>query len=228
MLDDIQGDLGIVEPQDSPPETTPEVIPEPAEIPAEPTATPNEGDGQKVPYERFKEVNDELRSLREEINSLKKPQQDINNNELPEWQKPEWQPQSWDEVINLSKQQALAEIEAKQSKQEQVRTQLDEWVGAKTKENTSFNEDTFFKFAKDFPIGDMNHLNAVYGAYQKVQEAEKRGIDMALKVKNTPEQVSKPNTPSPSAGESDYSRVIKSRGQDMVDVALEAYNRRTT
>lgn len=111
---------------------------------------------------------------------------------------PNWQPESYADLAKAIKmaeergqKRTLEKLQEMESKREEAKNQVDNFIGGIKAKDKTFNEDDFYQFATKhkFPINTIQDLNAVYSAYADLHttvkateerlkgEKEKRGKD---------------------------------------------------
>ena len=192
-------------------DSSPEEVSTPEEVQSEevaPSPSIEQPKEQYVPYDRFKEVNEgykELKAWKEQVES-----KNINNQpEAPKWRSPAWIPNDYPEIIEAAKQEVLGELSAKEqakAQQEQQAQQkvaeLNTWIDSKKQSDKTFDENAFSKFVTEynFPVSEIAQLEPIYKAFNAVKQAEKNGIDKALKVQGQPDVVAKPTAKTTPSG----------------------------
>lgn len=141
--------------------------------------------------------------------NINKPQ-----DEVPSWKQPDYIPQSYAEVIDLAKQEAIAEIrrqaEAETARTKEVATYVDTQIAEIRKSDTSLDENALFLHANKFGFRDLKAAHANMQAIkQAAVDAEQRTLKN-LKARGI-EPINAGATPSVDTGAIDYNAIAERR-----------------
>lgn len=221
-------------PEGTPSVETP-VVETPTEVPAEAPVTPEtpvvetpqEGekfklpDGQEVSAEELYDLHvnkllpDYTKKSQElaTYKNINKPQE-----EVPAWKRPDYAPQSYAEVIDLAKQEAIAELrrqaEAEEARTREVATFVDSQIQELKKADPKLDENALFLHANKFGFRDLK------SAHENMQALKQAALDAEQRtLKNLKARGIDPittGTPSVASDAVDY-QAIATRSESPLD-----------
>lgn len=200
------------------PESAPEPAPAEPAAPAEPVLyeTP---DGRKVDAEtlqrEWKEnfLPDYTRKSQKlaEIERASQPK----DQDVPDWAKPDYVPRSYAEVIEIAKQEALADLqrrnEAEQQHRAQVAAQVDSQLAEIKAADPKLDENALFLHATKYGFRDLKLAHENYKTMRDaVAQAEARAVANIQSRGNTP--VAVPAGSPPPSGDTVDPGIVKQFG----------------
>jgi len=160
-----------------------------------------------VPYSRFKEVNDSVKSLKKELEALKSPKQ--IQGEDPEAKAEKYLTELTEKVLSRKEE---AKRVTEQREREDFKEQVDETLLL----NPDVKRADFIKFLeKDADELGVQNVGSAMKLYKRLEEATKGASDKTKK-----EIASKPGLPkSDVSGKPDYSK--EDKGKSLGQIASE-------
>ncbi len=161
--------------------------------------------------EEMRKDSTNYRELLPEFTRRSQKLSELEGGKGPKEQKPEevpfylqegWQPKSYEELqkalrlaSEIGEKKAIAKLEEMQSRQEEAKTIVDNFVSETKKSDREFDEDDFFSYVQrhKIPIKEPSDLNSAYSQYKEVR-------DMRIKIPKTPEKKPADGVGAPADG----------------------------
>ena len=164
-----------------------------------------------VPYHRFKEVNDKLKTVGDEIAELKKAQKGPDG--LTDQQKKELEAKTYLKGLlgETLEEQKKAEAQAEAQELKTFQQEVDDTLGL----NPSIKKDEFLKFLEE-EGDDYSSVTSAMKGYKKLEEAKTQGAEKAKK-----DLKGKPNLPAGEGGGA-KERPAEDKNKSLWQIAEEA------
>lgn len=174
------------------PSEEPAVAPAEVETPAveEPVAEPEKfqmPDGRML---TGAEVKAEYENLNRDYTQKSQKLAELTRDEVPEWKKEGYTPKSYAEIVELGKQEALREMEARASAEEarraEVSQQVEAQVAALKAKDPKLDENALFAHATKYGFRDLNLAYANMSEIKTVARVTEERVLQGVKKKTDP------------------------------------------